>query len=286
MNKIPNFKTIREVKEKTAFYCSDCLKPNIDLYFSMTNEPVTNPMEWTSTLRMGAGKGVEMEMLKVLKDSDVVEKNYIQEEHGRVDFKYKDITVHGYMDALTKSGKPIEIKSINNKNFIDIKSYKDGKPRENYVGQLSLYQHFLGVDTGYLFVSTVDGLEWFWLENKKIGDMKYQCENVVFDLGAELERWNKLYTENIVPKKLPDIWENVYKIPIEELDLSKYPKTNLKDASAGKKVLGSGDKWKIEYSSWKNRIIELQGSGVGYSSEELSALKEKIKKYAEILQEE
>lgn len=279
MTKIPNFISKAETKVRTGFHASDFGKSSLDLYFAWTGEEVSNPIKWFDKLKMGAGKGVELEMLKVLKESDVVNPEYDQEKDGRVNFKYKDIEIHGYIDAITKSGKAIEIKSINNKNAFDIKKYEEGLPRASYVGQLATYNHFLGNDIGYLFVSTVDGLRWFWLENNKIGNMNYACESVIVDLEKEYDRWNKLYVENILPRKLPDIWENVYKIPIEELDLSKYSKTDLKKAYAGDKVLGSKDSWMITYSPYKDKIIKLQGSEVGYSEEEHKKLKKLIKEY-------
>ena len=157
-----------EPRTRTAFYASDFLKPNLDLYFTFTGEPKTNPPVWTDTLKWGAGVGVEAKMVEILKMNGIVQEDYDQKEHGRIDMEREGIKIHGYIDVRSINGTPIEVKSVNNKNAYDVKKYTDGYPRENYVGQLSIYLDATGEERGYLFVATVDGLSTFWLECKKI----------------------------------------------------------------------------------------------------------------------
>ena len=120
-----------ENKKRTAFYPSDTLKPSWELYQSWIGTEKTNPPKWFETLKWGAGNGVEASMLKVLKDSGIVDKQYDQNIHGLVNHEKFGFPLHGRIDAITVDGFPIEIKSINNKNIWDIKGYENGFPRES-----------------------------------------------------------------------------------------------------------------------------------------------------------
>jgi len=261
-------------RKKRAFYASDTFKPVLDLYFGFKGEEQTNPPTWYDTLKWGAGKGMEEALLKVLKDSDIVDEDYNQEEDGRIEIERYGVPINGYIDAITKDGLPIEIKSINNKNSFDIKRYESGEPRENYVGQLSIYMDALNVDTGYLFVSSIDGLNRFCFECKKIDDGKYQCGKTIVDIDKEYKKWSRLYKQNIETDTVPNPNEYVYKIPVEEIDWTKVSKGAISKARNGHTVIGD---WQVQYSPWKDKIIEMQGSELGYSPEEIEIIKEKTK---------
>lgn len=265
-----------ERKVKTAFHASDFGKPDLDLYFAWTEEPVTNPASWNETLKWGAGNGVEAQMLKVLKDSGIVTPDYDQKQHGRVDFEREGIVIHGYIDALTKGGRPIEIKSINNKNEFDIGKYERGYPRESYVGQLATYLEYTNAPDGVLFVSSIDGLNYFWFTCERISKGKYKCGNVVVDIATEYQRWGELYRRNIAPRVMPDLWQYRYKYDVSTLDWQAQSKASITKARTGKAVIGD---WQIQWSPWKNRIIELQGTHAGYSEKEMEIIMEKTKGY-------
>lgn len=267
----------KEDREKNNFYCGDYDKSAMDLYFSLKGVQPTNPMEWFTMARMGAGNGVEEAMVKILKDSDIVKEDYDQKVDGRIEMEREGVKITGYIDAMTKDGLPIEIKSINNKNSYDIKQYELGNPKENYVGQLSIYMDALGVDSGYLFAISVDGLNRFWFECKKIGDRKYQCKNVIVDLDKEYKRWSNLWNENVKKDVQPDPFEIVYKLPVNEINWSEVSKGDISKARNRHKVIGSKDSWKITYSPYKDLIVKLQGGELGYSKEELEIIKEKTK---------
>ena len=281
-----------ETREKTCFYCSDGGKADIDIYFSLVHEPMTNPMEWYNFARLGAGKGVEEEMLKVLKDNGVVAEDYDQNVHGNVTMMREGVEVHGRIDAISKentleveAGCPIEIKSINNANKFDIARYVNLNPRENYVKQLAMYMDFMGKDTGYLFVISVDGLNRFWFTCKKIGEGIYKCENTTVNIKDEYIRFAKLL-ENVKTKTLPPITCR-YKIPLEEIDFrklaesGKLSKTAIAKARAGEKVIGDEDSWQILYSPWKDNIIkDIMKVEIGYNDKELATINEKTKGYS------
>lgn len=275
--KLSEFKLKQEKREKRAFYASDVFKPVLDLYFAFKGIEPTNPPEWNDTLKWGAGKGVEESMLKVLKDSGFVAEDYDQKVHGRIEIEREGVKINGYIDAITKSGLPIEIKSINNKNQFDIAKYEDGKPRENYVGQLAVYMDALNVGIGYLLVASIDGLNYFLFECKKVGEGKYKCKDTEVDIGAEYKKWAKLYTGNIEKDIVPQPTEYIYKRDVNEIDWSKVSKTAISKARNGHAVVGD---WQITFSPWKNKIIEMQGSTLGYTDEEIAIIKEKTKGFS------
>lgn len=269
---------IDEEKTKENFYASDFGKTNLDLYFAFHKLPKTNPPKWNDTLKWGAGNGVEEQMLKILKQSKLVHPDYIQREHGRIEIEREGIKITGYIDARLKTldGVPIEIKSINNKNEYDIQKYEAGYPRESYVGQLSIYLDATNSDSGFLFVSSVDGLNTFWFECKRKKNRVFQCNNVVVDLDKKYKSWSRLYFDHIKKNILPDIFEYRYKYPVKEIDWNKVSKSDISKARNGHKVLGD---WEIAYSPWKDKIIELQGDVLGYTNEELAYILEKTDGY-------
>lgn len=265
-------------KKRTAFHCSDYDKLDIDIYYSFVGETKTNPVKWNETLKWGAGKGTEMQMLEILKMNDKINQDYVQEVDGRVDMIREGVEIHGYIDAMTKEGLPIEIKSINNKNSVDVKKFGEGYPRESYVGQLAMYMDFLGKDIGYLFVSTIDGLDYFWFTCRKTGEGIYQCGHIEVDLNKTYREWSVLYTEHILKSKTPECLIR-YKIPVEEVDWKSVSKTDISKARNGHKVIGDPDSWKITYSSWKDKIIQGQGVELGYDHKEIEYILEATKGY-------
>lgn len=264
-----------EKREKNAFYASDYGKPLLDLYFKFKGVEETNPPKWHDTLKWGAGNGVEKAILDIFKGSGLVNEDYDQKEHGRIEIQREGVQINGYIDARLKSGVPVEVKSINNANKWDVLKYERSQPRENYVGQLSIYMDALGLDVGHLFVSSIDGLNRFWFDCKRDG-LKFVCGETKVDLEAEYKRWADLYNNHISKDVLPDIWEYRYKIPVEEVDWRSLSKTDISKARNGTKVIGD---FQISYSPWKDLIIEMQGETLGYSAKELAYINEVTKGY-------
>lgn len=266
-------------QERTGIHASDFGKSSLDLYFRMTGVEQTNPPMWYDKLKWGAGLGVEKELLQVLKDSNIVPEEYDQDVHGVISKEIDGVLFTGHMDgntSLDQTGYPIEIKSINNKNAWDIKKYEENNPRENYVGQLAMYMYLTNVDTGYLFVASIDGLNRFFFECKDIGGGKYRCGNTTVDISSEVRRLIKLYKDNVLTNTLPDIFEYRYKYNIHEIDWTTVPKDKISKARNNKAVIGD---WQIQYSGWKDKIVELQGETLGYTIDELAIITEKTNGY-------
>lgn len=265
----------RERGPKQTFYASDFQKPALDIYFSFTGEPQTNPPKWSDTLKWGAGLGAEAQMLLILKQNKIVRDDYDQNEE-RIEIEREGITISGRPDALIRGfNYPIEIKTINNKNSFDIKKYREGYPRENYVGQLGIYMDALGVNEGYLFVASIDGLDYFWMKATRDENNVIRCNNVSVDLNAEYKRWASVY-EAFKNEEPPNIWEYRYKYPIQEIDWKKISKGRISKARTGKAVIGD---WQVQYSPWKNKIVEMQGDTLGYSDKEMAEIIALTKNY-------
>ena len=258
-------------RNKTAFYASDYGKSTLDLYFQFKGEEATNPPKWYDTLKWGAGNGVEAALLNILKENGVVEQDYDQKLHGKIDIEREGVSIHGYIDAKAKDGTPIEIKSINNANKFDIRKYENNLPRENYVGQLAVYIDALGVDRGRLLVCSIDGLHRFEFECTRLGGRRFKCGETVVDLDKEYERWANLWNNHVSKDEAPDIFQYRYKIPVEEINWKVLSKTDISKARNGQKVIGD---WQIQYSDYKDKIVALQGSELGYSLEEIAKIKE------------
>lgn len=259
-----------EPREKKSFWSSDFERPVLDLYFAFKGEPHTNPPNWYDTLKWGAGNGVEDSFIKILKDSGIIDESYDQKVDGRIEITRENVPITGYIDAITKDGYPVEIKSINNANYFDVKRYEAGEPRSNYVGQLSIYMDALGVDRGYLLVSSIDGLNRFLFECTRDNNL-FKCGETVVDLDKQYKRWSKLYHNNVLKSIQPKPTEYLYKYPVDEIDWSEVSKSNISKARNDKKILGD---YQVTYSNWKNKIIELQGTELGYTTEELKTIKE------------
>lgn len=267
-------------RRRVNFYASDFGRSDLDIYFSFTNEPKTNAAEWFQTLKWGAGLGVEEKLLRILKDSGYVPEEYDQKKHGRILIEREGVSIAGYIDAATtldETGIPIEIKSINNKNSVDIRKYATGYPRESYVGQLAVYMDARNVNMGYLFVASVDGLSYFLFKATRLKDGRVKCGKVTVNPADFYKRVSKLKKDHIDLKKMPDVNQYLYKYPVDTLNWKEVPVASIAKARQNKKVIGD---FQIVFSDWKDKIIKLQKTKKGYSNAELKIILEKTKGYS------
>ena len=280
MNTI-NLKLKKEEHKRKGFGASDFGKIGFDIYHSFLDTPETNPAVWTDSLKWAAGKGVELQMVQVLKDNGIVAEDFNQAEEQTYTMERLGVPVRMKIDAMVSKNDfdliddcPIEIKTINNKNSFDIKKYAEGYPRDNYVGQLAIYMDYLQKETGYLFVASIDGLNNFWFECKKVGEGKYQCGQTQVDINKEYERWAKIWT-CVEGKIEPDPFEfGRYKIPLAEIDWTKVSKTDISKARNGMKVIGDPEAWRVSYSPFKELILKAQGiKEPGYTEQEIEQIK-------------
>lgn len=291
-----------ERRPKLNLWPSDAGKLAVDILLSLKGIPPTEETEWNSTLRMAAGKGVELQMIKVLKENGIVDGDFDQDKNESTAIEREGVPISMRFDALVKKGgtilktddtrlpqsqeitlnegEPIEIKSINNKNSFDIQKYIDSKPRESYVTQLSIYMDALGKEKGHLFVSAIDGLSYFWFVCMKVSDGIYRCGDTEVDINKVYKRWKEIW--DMKDGEIPaELWsEEIYKLPIESIDFTQLSVSRIGDMRNGRYVLGSENKWKIDYSPYSRMIIEKQEVTIGYSEEELAFIREKTKGFS------
>jgi len=278
-------------RPKTACSPSDSGKLEADIWLSLKGVEPTNPMDWNDTLRLEAGKAIELQMIKVLKENGIIDENYNQDEIPTTEIEREGIKIRMKFDAQCKKstlkvedtlmpnsgvieineGEPLEIKSVNNKNSFDIQDYIEGKPRENYIMQLAMYCDALGKDRGHLFVSTIDGLHFFWFELNKVREGVYQCGNVEVDITKEYKRFAEIWRK-FQANEEPDWFEEKYKIPVEQIDWTKISKSKISEARNNKRVIGSEGQYKILYSDYCDMILEKQGAKRGYNQEEIAKI--------------
>jgi hypothetical protein len=289
--KNPIFKFEQEPKQRVNAYASDYGKLEADIILEYRGVEMTNPPEYTDSLKWNAGKGVEEGMIEVLKANGCLN-DYHQDNQASMKLNYKDIVISMKpdckaqesifkvagegLDPLTielHEGEPIEIKSLNNKNSVDVKKYEEGNPRENYVGQLATYMYTMKKKRGHLFLSTIDGLHTFWFICEEVGEGKYKCENTEVDLFKELDRYVTVYKRHLAGEE-PNWFEETYKMPLESIDWKSLKQTAIGDARNNKKVVGSENSYKINYSNYKDLIIQKQGATLGYNEGELTIIKE------------
>lgn len=295
----PKLELKLERRKRTSIYASDYGKLECDILCELNEVEHTNPMLWNNTLRLEAGKAIEEQMVKILKFNGIVDEAYNQDTAPTTSITREGAEIRMKFDALSKKstlkldgtvlpntesieigeGEPIEIKSINNKNAFDIRDYMEGNPRENYVGQLSIYMEALGKEQGHLFVASVDGLHTFWFVCKKIDEGKYQCGNVIVDVNKEYKRFGEIW-KKFINKQEPNWSQEIYKLPISEIDFTQLSTNAISEARNNRKVIGSKDSFKILYSNFANLIIEKQGSIRGYSESELAEIIAKTKGYS------
>lgn len=167
------------------------------------------------------------------------------------------------------------------------KDLQMGKARPSYMKQLAIYMYYLKVYRGillyinrgngnmYQFDLIRQGTKFKLITRKDENGNVIEAEDI-FDLADTFQRWSDLYKNHIVPKIEPKS-EFRYKIPVNEIDWTKVSKTDIAKARNNQKVIGDG--WQVNYSAYKDLIIEKEGSTIGYSNEELAIIKEKTKGY-------
>jgi len=282
-----------ENRPKTACSPSDSGKLECDIWCNLMGIEPTNPTKWNDTLRMEAGKAIELQMIKVLKENGVIAEDYDQDKLPTTEVEREGIKIRMRFDAQCKQsilkvedslmpntseliineGEPLEVKSVNNKNSFDIQDYIEGKPRESYVMQLAMYCDALGKDRGHLFVSTIDGLSYFWFTCNKVSEGIYKCGNVEVNITNEYKRFAKIW-QKFVNKEEPDWFEEKYRLPISEIDWTKISISKIGEARNNRRVIGSEGQYKILYSNYTNLILEKQGiKERGYSEQEIEAIK-------------
>jgi hypothetical protein len=296
-------------RKKTSFWASDCKKTMAELYWAWIDEPETNPCEAETLIMFKAAKLFELAIMEKmvkfglaadLENDEVVaalgvnlaeNKDEFGKRQARMEMEREFVPVTGYLDGLTTTGEPIEVKSYYSAK-VD-RDLANGKPpSEHYLHQLAVYMDFLGKDRGYLVSVNRSTGAIFFNELVHLGGLVYSCgehsdallgeesddeghfgdddegfvgETTVFDLSLEYKRWRKLFEDNIHPRKEPPL-DYEYRPEITRELLGNYPVDKIKKAIKGQRVL-SDHRWRPQYSRWKNLWIKKECEAKGFASE-------------------
>jgi hypothetical protein len=269
-----------EQKKKTSFWASEAETPILDLFYRWREITPTNPPDLNGLMIMNTGKLMELSLLDIMR-----KEGEIETEQDRIEFEVggdRPIKVSGYSDAVLKSGEVLEIKTYY--GDWQERDLMAGKPRTSYLKQLAIYMYatnaehgillYVNRGTGKMFQFYLDrqGVE-FYLLNPEAGTSDF-----IFNLNDTFERWRKMFYENVITNIEPKS-EYRYKIPVDEIDWTKVSKTDIAKARNNQKVIGDHP-WAIQYSSYKDLIIEREGTELGYTDVELKKINLATKGYS------
>lgn len=256
-------------RDKTTLWASESETMSFEIYHRWMGTPPTNPIAADKKVLMNAGKMLEESLVEKWQEAGVVQSQ--GEDQLRIEMTRKGVPISGYVDAVSVDGTPIEVKSFY--GYYQKKDLEQRNARTSYLKQLCVYMDALNQERGKLFYMERGDGTMFEFDVVRNGQYKFTCGHISIDMEEVYDRWAKLYTDYILKEVEPPIAYR-YKIPPNEIDWSKQSKSAIKKARANQKVIGDHP-WAIQYSGYKDLILERQGVTPGYTEEEL----EQIKKY-------
>jgi len=276
-----------EMRERVSFWCGESETPAFDLYHRWKRTPETNPMTPEKKIELGFRKLVELSIVGVFRRMGILVESADKEEHRklyRVEMIRQGIKVTGYKDAIIKEDLmniPVEIKTSN--GFYALKELESGTPKSSYLKQLAQYIDFDEAPYGYLFqvhfesAFLIKDIYQFKVEvvKQSDGSKVFRCNKVEFDIWDTYKNWAEIYERYIAPDIEPPL-EYKYKYDIEKVDWTKLSTSQISAARNGHSVLGD---WQVKYSSYKDLIIEREGTELGYTDAELKRINEITKGY-------
>ena len=259
----------REPHEKNTFWASESETMLFEIYHRWMGTEPTNPITGDKMVLMNAGKMMEESLVEKWTKAGVVQG---KEDQLRIEMTRFGVPISGYIDAVHVDGYPIEVKTFY--GYWQQKELDAGKARESYLKQLAIYMDALDQDQGKLFYMERGNGAMYEFTLTRTGDNQFTCGNIGFNSNDTYKRWADLYTAHILPKVEPEP-DFLYKLPANKIDWSQVSKTDVKKARANNKVIGEHP-WAIQYSGYKDLILQRQGVEPGYTLEELL----EIKKYS------
>ncbi len=259
--------------DKTTFWASESETMSFEIYHRWMGTPPTNPIKADKQVLMNAGKMLEESLVHQWGKAGVVKTQL--EDQLRIEITRKGVPISGYVDAVHVDGYPIEVKSFY--GYYQKKDLEQRNARTSYLKQLCIYMDALNQERGKLFYMERGDGTMFEFDVQRARQYEYVCGHIKINLEEVYDRWAKLYTDYILKEIEPPIAYR-YKIPPSQIDWSKISKTDIKKARANQKVIGDHP-WMIQYSGYKDLILERQGTTPGYTDEELL----QIKKYTAVL---
>lgn len=287
-------------RDKRGWYASGLLSNARDLYWAATGEKETNPTDLTGNLRMLVGKAIERELTEKVLNNLHWFGLHAFGGSAQIPIGGSDPAVDGYLDGLLVErsadgsfGKPwvLEVKV---KTGFGADLFKaECNPGPEYLAQMGYYLRDLSAkgktDRGiFLFVLVSD---------KSFGEMiEVECKydqatetvtaykathiggdekalNFSLEMKPVLARLRAV--EQAVRSGVLPPSEHRYKHPLTPAFLASVSDAQLKKACDGQKVLGD---WQIQYSRYKEKHLEAEGTQLGYSDAELRILCDEYKR--------
>lgn len=281
--------------EKVSFYPTESETSAFEIYHRFKGTLETNPMDVKTRFGLGMRKKLEeaaisffdgMEILKEPEPYTNLAGKYIEKpDQHRVDMEKNGVRITGYMDGvilekqsvIVTNDVPIEIKTSYGKYQQD--ELLAGKPKMSYLKQLAIYMDSIDAEKGYLFQVhferdlIIDDIYQFTII--KTGDKTYQCNGIIIDLNIVYARYKEIWDKYIQTDTEP-VCEFRYKYPLEEINWRELYQSQISGARNNKAVIGD---WQVKYSSYKNLIIEKEGSTIGYSDQEIEYILSQTRGY-------
>lgn len=265
-------------KEKTSFWASESELMAFDIYHRWMKTTPTNPMGGETLIMLSMRKLTEEAIVSKVRKSGHIEERFSNDERVYFEWGPNKVPISGYPDLgfyvkKDRSGQPI---------IVEIKTYYgqyqhsqiiDGKCKTSYLKQLAIYLYHFKIPNGILLMANQGTGEMTEFELYVNPENPYHF--ICPDNGQEInlldtfKRWEKIYTENIIPKVEPEI-EYRYKDDIDKIDWSTISKSAIRAARNNKAVIGD---WQVKYSDFKDLIIKIQGTVPGYTTAELAKIK-------------
>lgn len=263
-------------KEKTSFWASETEIMAFDIYHRWMKTPPTNPIDEEKLMMLKMRKLTEDAVVYFIKKSGKIIDRLTNDERCFFEWGPKKVPVSGYPDLGILDNKEeiiIEVKTYyGGKQQSDI---QNGHIKESYMKQLCIYMYHFKIPHGILLMinqGTGQRYEFELYQENKKNPYHFICPDNTVEINLEdtFKRWEKIYTENILKKKEPEI-EFQYKYDIEKINWSEVPASTIGKARNNKAVIGD---WQVKFSDFKDLIIKKQGTVPGYTPEELKRIRE------------
>ncbi|MFA6325413.1 MAG: hypothetical protein WCX46_04275 [Candidatus Paceibacterota bacterium] len=262
-------------KKKTTFWASESETMSFDIFHRFMGTEPTNPMTEEKMMMLRMRKLTEEAVIEYLKKSGNLIPKLTNDERCFFEWGKNKVPISGYPDAGIISGKE--------KIIIEVKTYyggkqhseiSNGKIKTSYLKQLAIYLYHFKIKHGILLLINQGTGERFEYELYQESKNKYHyiCPDNTVEINLEevFKRFEKIWVENIVPKKEPEI-EFTYKYDIEKINWEETAASAISKARNNHAVIGD---WQIKYSDFKDLIIKRQGTVAGYTPKEINRIKE------------
>lgn len=294
--KIPSLPSLR-ARDFTGFWATDSGKCSRDLFWKVTGEPTSDPMDFKGHVNTSLGSIAEQVFIRRwLSKLGVYGLHVIDEQ---VAVGGTDPAWQGYVDIIVayKDGnewvkEAIEFKTSwgRGADFL----YDQRSPKDDHMMQIGLYlkdfaDKGIPITRGnlvYLLVSSnpdVTGLVLSFPVYYKDGIVtcdtmlspngETRIKPVKKDINKVLAKFKKVL-EAAANKKCPPP-DFQYKYPLTPDVLEKTKDWSLKAAIEGRKILGD---FQPQYSSYKKKALELDGVSQQYTDEEKAILRAEYRK--------